>query len=388
MIYINAMGLLCPLGNSLSEVSSSLSSRTSPGMYPDGDFMQDRREVFLGHVTEPCDDLDLGRFPLHDSRNNRLLLKALLQIGGSVEEAIGRYGKDRVGVVLGTSTSGLGEGDVFVCDLQEGRQNTHYVYNQQELGDPSVFLSDYLGTSSASYTISTACSSSPKAVISAMALIESGAIDAAVVGGCDTLNRMTVNGFNSMELFSADLCMPFCRDRHGITIGEAAGLMLISREKSDLALLAGGHSSDAHHISSPHPEGKGAVMAINQALEMAGCSASDIGYINMHGTGTRMNDKVEASVISRLFPDTPCSSTKYLTGHTLGAAGICELIISALILRDDINLPVQDFSRSPADPELDPCSFVTGEQKLRRGLILSNSFAFGGSNAALIVGRA
>ncbi|SQC92105.1 3-oxoacyl-[acyl-carrier-protein] synthase 2 [Cedecea neteri] len=225
-------------------------------------------------------------------------------------------------------------------------------------------------------------------MISGRRLIEADLVDVAIVGGADTLSRMPVNGFNSLESLSTTRCQPFGRDRCGITVGEGAALMLLTREPQSIALLGVGESSDAHHISAPHPEGEGAVRAIRQALADAGLHPHEIGYINLHGTATSLNDRVEARVIHDLFGSSvPCSSTKHLTGHTLGAAGITEAAISMLILERRLPLPVQDFSQSPFDPALPENGIVRQSQPLARPTILSNSFAFGGNNVSILLGR-
>jgi 3-oxoacyl-[acyl-carrier-protein] synthase-1 len=219
-------------------------------------------------------------------------------------------------------------------------------------------------------------------------LINAGLVDVAIVGGADSLSRMPVNGFNSLESFSPTLCEPFGCDRRGITIGEAAALMVLTREPGEIALLGAGESSDAYHISAPHPQGEGAIRAITQALNEAGMTADDIGYINLHGTATPLNDRIEAQVIHDLFGErVPCSSTKHLTGHTLGAAGITEAALSWLILTRNLPLPPQDFSRYAQDDTLPACGLLHAPAPLKKPVILSNSFAFGGNNASLLLGR-
>ncbi|MGC0021865.1 beta-ketoacyl-[acyl-carrier-protein] synthase family protein, partial [Enterobacter asburiae] len=311
------------------------------------------------------------------------------QIQPAVDEAIARVGRDRVAVVLGTSTSGLDEGDEHVRRMTHGEASTRWQYPQQELGDPSRFLANWLQLEGPAYTISTACSSSARAMIGGKRLIEAGLVDIAIVGGADTLSRMPVNGFNSLESFSPTLCEPFGRDRRGITIGEAAALMVLSREPADVALLGTGESSDAYHISAPHPQGEGAIRAIAQALNEAGMQPQDIGYINLHGTATPLNDQIESQVVHDLFGESvPCSSTKHLTGHTLGAAGITEAALSWLILTRDLPLPPQDFARYAPDDTLAPCGLLHQRTALKKPVILSNSFAFGGNNASILLGRA
>lgn len=324
----------------------------------------------------------------HRSRNNQLLLAALAQIQPAVDAAIARVGRDRVAVVLGTSTSGLDEGDAYVRLSQNGEDSPQWQYPQQELGDPSRFLASWLELDGPAYTLSTACSSSARAIISGCRLINAGLVDVAIVGGADSLSRMPVNGFNSLESLSPTQCEPFGRDRRGITIGEAAALMVLTREPGEIALLGAGESSDAYHISAPHPQGEGAIRAITQALNEAGMTADDIGYINLHGTATPLNDRIEAQVNHDLFGErVPCSSTKHLTGHTLGAAGITEAALSWLILTRNLPLPPQDFSRYAQDDTLPACGLLHAPAPLKKLAILSNSFAFGGNNASLLLGR-
>lgn len=383
MISLTAVGMLNAMGNTPDEIAGNLVAGLAPGMGPDKDGWLQQGECWVGRVTG-----DLPAMPAalaqHNSRNNRLLLAALAQIQPQVDEAIARYGQDRVAVVMGTSTSGLDEADRRVSG-----SNETYHYGQQELGDPSRFVSEYLRLFGPALTISTACSSSARAIITGRRLIESGMADVAIVGGADTLSRMPINGFNSLESLSERRCQPFSAERNGITIGEAAALILLSRDKGPVQLLGVGESSDAWHMSAPHPEGAGAVRAIEMAMQEADLTAADIGYINMHGTATRLNDEIEARVIHRLFGESvPCSSTKHLTGHTLGAAGACEAALCYLMLTRGLPLPAQNFTESTQDLGLAPCGLITAPQADYKPVMLSNSFAFGGNNAALIFGAA
>lgn len=386
MIYISAFGMINALGKNCNEIARNLSAGVSPGLKPRAGWLLGHDEAEIAGV-----DGDLPQIPdafaAHRSRNNQLLLAALAQIDIEVSAAIQKYGASRVAVIMGTSTSGLDESDRYVQQLANQETEHDWCYSQQELGDPSRFLSQWLQLSGPAFTVSTACSSSARAIISGQRLIQAGIVDAAIVGGADTLSRMPINGFYSLESLSTKRCLPFGRDRAGITIGEAAGLMLLTKEPHKLAVLGVGESSDAWHISAPHPEGLGATHAIQQALTMAELEPSDVGYINLHGTATLLNDQVEAKVIHEIFGEAvACSSTKHLTGHTLGAAGITEALISALILQENLNLPVQDFSQSPIDPSLPSCGIITTTQKLVRPRILSNSFAFGGNNTSILLG--
>ncbi|THD43303.1 beta-ketoacyl-[acyl-carrier-protein] synthase family protein [Enterobacteriaceae bacterium ML5] len=388
MIYFSAVGMVNALGNDLVQIAKNLTAGTAPGMSLQEGWLTGNRPVWLGTVTGDLPAIP-GDLMAHRSRNNQLLLAALAQIESQVSAAIAQYGKDRVAVIMGTSTSGIAEGEDAVRYLhQHGEFPPGFDYRQQELGDPSQFMAELLDLSGPAYTLSTACSSSARAIISGKRLIEAGLVDAAIVGGADSLCRMPVNGFNSLESLSHGRCAPFGQGRDGINIGEASALILLTREPAEVALLGVGESSDAWHMSAPHPEGLGAERAITMALKMAGLTASDVGYINAHGTATPLNDQVEAAVIHRLFGNsTPCSSTKHLTGHTLGAAGATEAALSWLILTQALHLPHQDFSQISRDVSLPDIWLATTGQPLARPVILSNSFAFGGNNASILIGR-
>ncbi|MEA9390037.1 beta-ketoacyl-[acyl-carrier-protein] synthase family protein [Acerihabitans sp. TG2] len=386
MISISAVGMLNALGNDMAEIAVNLSRGYAPGMRINHSRLLQQRPCWLGEVTAklPAVPAALSR---HDSRNNRLLLGALAQIRDPVDRTIAAYGADRVAVVLGTSTSGLDESDQLVSACQRGQTLPGYHYHMQELGDPARFLSAYLALNGPSYTLSTACSSSARAIISGRRLIETGMADVAIVGGADSLSRMPINGFDSLESLSANRCRPFSAERDGISIGEGAALLLLTREPHDIALRGIGESSDAWHMSAPHPEGSGAIRAIQMALMDARLNAADIGYINLHGTATELNDHIEAKVIHQLFGNrVPCSSTKHLTGHTLGAAGAIEAALAWLCLTQDIPLPPQDFTDATLDGGLADCGLLTAPGRLERRFIMSNSFAFGGNNTCLILG--
>ncbi|KLV62202.1 MULTISPECIES: beta-ketoacyl-[acyl-carrier-protein] synthase family protein [Citrobacter] len=387
MIYISAVGMINALGNDADEIAANLTRGIAPGMRARTDWLQGHLCAVLAGIDGELPTIP-DNFRAHRSRNNQLLLAALAQIQPQVDDAIARYGRDRIAIVLGTSTSGLDEGDVHVDLTLNGKVSTEWHYPQQELGDPSRFLSHWLALDGPAFTLSTACSSSARAIMSGRRLIESGLADIAIVGGADTLSRMPINGFHSLESLSLTRCQPFGRDRSGITIGEGAALMLLTREPQPIALLGVGESSDAYHISAPHPQGEGAIRAIGQALNDAGITPDQVGYINLHGTATPLNDQIESKVVNAIFGENvPCSSTKHLTGHTLGAAGITEAAISMLILQRDLPLPPQDFSQSPRDETLPPCGIIEQPQPLARPVILSNSFAFGGNNASILLGR-
>ncbi|BBW74016.1 MULTISPECIES: beta-ketoacyl-[acyl-carrier-protein] synthase family protein [Klebsiella] len=387
MIYISAVGMINALGSDNNEIAANLTRGVAPGMRPRSGWLRGHPHAVLAGVDGELPVIP-DEFSAHRSRNNQLLLAALKHIQPQVDKAITQYGRDRIAVILGTSTSGLDEGDTHVNLTLNGQESAAWQYPQQELGDPSRFLSRWLALAGPAFTLSTACSSSARAIISGRRLLEAGLADVAIVGGADTLSRMPINGFHSLESLSPTLCQPFGRDRNGITIGEGAALMLLTREPQPIALLGVGESSDAYHISAPHPQGEGAIRAIHQALHDAGITPEQVGYINLHGTATPLNDQIESRVVHELFGETvPCSSTKHLTGHTLGAAGITEAAIGMLILQRNLPLPPQNFRSSPRDETLPPCGIIEQPQPLERPVILSNSFAFGGNNASILLGR-
>ena len=353
-------------------------------MVRDNDILNTQRSTYVGRVAESLPPLPES-LCTYNTRNNRLALSALMQIEPSVKRAIEQYGKQRVAVVVGTSTSGISDGEMAIAHKgQHSKFPDHFHYSQQELGNSSDFVARYFGLEGPCYSISTACSSSGRVFISAKQLLESGIVDAVIVGGVDTVCKLTLNGFNGLEALSDQLCRPFDAQRNGINIGESAAFMLLSRQPTDIALLGVGDSSDAHHISAPHPEGHGAEQAMNKALKDAGLTPNDIGYINAHGTATPLNDSMESKAIYRLFGQSvPVSSTKPLTGHTLGAASATEAAIAWHLLKYDLPLPKQHCQDKATDIDV---SLVESLAKLEGKAILSNSFAFGGNNISLIFG--
>lgn len=386
MIYFSAAGMVNALGHSLEQISDNLTQGKS-GLKPSTDWLLNQKTTWVGEVCTQLPEIP-AELAQHNSRNNRLLMAAVEQILPELNATISQFGSERIAVVMGTSTSGIHEGELAIAhQLANGQLPDSYYYQQQELGDPAQFLAALLSLNGPAYTISTACSSSVRAIISGYRLIKAGLADAALVGGADSLCRMAINGFNSLESISNQLCQPFAKDRNGINIGESAGLVLLTRHPARIALLGMGESSDAWHMSAPHPEGEGAEKAMRMALTQAGMAPEQIGYINLHGTATPLNDAAESKAVNRLFGNTtPCSSTKHLTGHTLGAAGITEAILSWLILTKDLNLPIQDFSTSAKDSTLANIYLVTSPQKITNKTIISNSFAFGGNNACVLLG--
>lgn len=324
-----------------------------------------------------------------ECRNNRLAWAGLNTDGfaNAVAAVRQRYGAIRVGLVMGTSTAAIDATEAFYRHLDDPANTPRHLF-QAELHTPHSlgdFVQRALGLAGPCFTIATACSSSAKVFGQAERLMRLGLCDAVVVGGVDSLCNSVLYGFGSLELLSPHACRPFGADRRGLNIGEAAGFVLLERQGADLKLLGYGESSDAHHMSAPHPQGLGARLAIEQALGRAGRSARDIQYINLHGTATPKNDAVEAGVVAQLFPATArASSTKGWTGHTLGAAGALEAIIALLALRT--GLMPGTLNTRQLDAECGPQIQLDNAQGEVR-CALSNSFGFGGSNCALLFGR-
>ncbi len=351
--------------------------------------------TFIGEVP----GVDAVQLPAHladfDCRNNRLALLGLMQDGfaEAVRAAIAKYGAQRIGVFLGTSTAGILQTELAYRrrDPVSGALPTDFIYgtthNTFSVAD---FTRHYFGLSGPAVAVSSACSSSAKVFSSARRMMEAGLIDAALVGGVDTLCLTTLYGFNSLGLISEQACRPFDAQRNGISIGEAAAFALLERVPeqldADAVLLLGvGESSDAYHMSSPHPDGLGARMAMQDALKMAGLQTTEIDYINLHGTATQSNDAAEGKAVHHVFgSNTPCSSTKGATGHTLGAAGGVEAVICALAIQHGL-LPA-GLNTQQLDPTL-ALDYVLENREQRVTRVLSNSFSFGGTNCSLIFGR-
>lgn len=323
-----------------------------------------------------------------ECRNNRLAWLGLRQDGflERVRDARERYGAARIALLLGTSTASIGATEEGYRRL-DGAGRMPAELQRPPIHTPhslAGFVAEALELTGPCLTLSTACSSSAKVFASAERLIRLGLVDAAVVGGVDTLCDSVLFGFNALELVSPEPCRPFDRARRGISIGEAAGFALLERaEAAPQAprLLGCGESSDAHHMSTPHPEGVGAELALDAALARAGIDAAQVGYINLHGTASQKNDAMEAALVARRFPaSTRVSSTKGFTGHTLGAAGIVEAAVALLAIREGF-VPGNLGSDAP-DPDCGPQFAWTGEER-PVAIALSHSFGFGGNNACL-----
>lgn len=349
--------------------------------------------AWIGRVDGIEDAAINGALAAHDGRNNRLAAIGLEQDGFSaaVAAAKARYGAPRIGVFLGTSTSGIYQTEQAYKgrDPETGALPDSFIYQHSQncysVGD---YVRSHLGLSGPGLVISTACSSSAKVFATASRYIESGLIDAAVVGGVDSLCMTTLYGFSSLQLVSPDPCRPADVGRNGISIGEAAGFALLERTEpgeSAIAVLGYGESSDAYHMSSPDPDGRGAAAAMRGALDRAAMDVADIDYINLHGTATPANDLSEGRAVAQIFGDkVPGSSTKGWTGHALGAAGIAEVVFCALAIEHGF-VP-RSLNTTTLDPEIPNRIQMQTESREVRAAI-TNSFGFGGSNCSLVVGR-
>jgi 3-oxoacyl-[acyl-carrier-protein] synthase-1 len=360
------------------------------------DFESAALDTYIGEVPG-VDAVNMPQ-PLadYDCRNNRLALLALQQDGliATVQQAARQYGAHRVGVFMGTSTAGILQTELAFRErhLLKGELPDWYHYEQtQNSHSAADFVRRYFDLTGPAMVVSTACSSSSKVFANAQRMIELGLIDAAIVGGVDSLCLTTLYGFHSLQLLSEKPCTPFGASRNGISIGEAAAFALLVRPpeklpEGSILLLGVGESSDAHHMSAPHPEGLGAQKAMRSALQTAQLKPQQIDYINLHGTATPSNDAAEDKAVLQVFgSQTPCSSTKGHTGHTLGAAGGVEAVISALSLRHQC-LPGGCNTRS-LDPNLN-ANYLLTNRSAPIQKVLSNSFGFGGSNSCLILGMA
>lgn len=352
--------------------------------------------TFIGEVAG-VDDVKIAQPLAHfDCRNNRLAQLSLEQdhFAEAVQSAIEKYGRDRVGVFIGTSTSGILQTELAYrrLDPDTGQLPDDFNYSTtHNTFSVADFTRQYFNLTGPAVAVSSACSSSAKVFCSAQRMIKVGLIDAAIVGGVDSLCLTTLYGFQSLGLTAHKACRPYDTDRDGISIGEAGAFALLERapnnlNSDDILLLGGGESSDAYHMSSPHPEGLGAQMAMQAALKAANLTPQEIDYINLHGTSTQSNDAAEGFAIASVFgTSVPCSSTKGATGHTLGAAGALEAVICALALQNDL-LPA-GLNTQQIDPDINIDYLLdNGSQVISR--TMSNSFGFGGTNCSLIFGKA
>jgi 3-oxoacyl-[acyl-carrier-protein] synthase-1 len=393
-LWISHFTLTSCLGRGTGATRAALAAVRS-GLAPCA-FETARLDTWVGQVAG-LDEVTLPpALSPFDCRNGRLTIAAVESdgFGDHVRRAIARYGAHRVAVLIGTSSAGIHSTEIGYRQRREpgALLPLGYSYGHtHNLFSPTWLLRDHFGLTGPAATVSTACSSSAKVFPAAQRLIEAGIVDAALVGGVDSLCLTTLYGFSSLELTAPGPCRPYDAERRGISVAEGAAFALLETVPGSLdaaaVLFAGaGESSDAYHMSAPHPEGRGARDAMQGALVSAGLSASQIDYINLHGTATPANDAAEGRAVQALFgSDLPCSSTKGATGHALGAAGAIEAMICAIALEDQL-LPASAHTRAlDASLSLD---YLLTNRPAAISHALTNSFGFGGSNCSLVLSRA
>lgn len=377
-VFISDYAVACALGGDNAAVAANLFA-SKPNV------VRDTAELSNGHVV-PVGRFagELGGDPAQ-TRTNRIVAHCLAPLTSTIERAKARYGADRVGVLVGTSTSGIGEGgEAMKAKLESGRWPASFNLGRQQLGDSARFAARELSVEGPYYVVSTACTSGARAMAAGARLIEAGLCDVVVCGGVDSLCDLTLNGFAALDSLSDAPCNPMSANRNGLNLGEGGAFFVLTREASRFRLAGWGESVDGHHMSAPDPEGKGAEAAMRGALAMAGESAGAIDFVHLHGTATPLNDQMEAGVVDRLLGcEVPCASTKPLTGHTLGAAGAVQAALCLMAMERGQTPPhVWDGVRDPALPPIRLAG--TGETgTLKR--VLSASYAFGGNNAALVL---
>lgn len=402
-LYLTQPAIVSSIGEGIeNHLSILLQGKASPLAVSDTPFsaynLQGKAQVF-GEIKNELRPFPTNLNAIHYSRNNQLLWHSLRQIEPQITRAIEQFGAQRIAVVIGTSTTGVDENILVFKQGSKTLDWSQEEFNQQQqyFSAPADFIAAVYGLTGLTYGISTACTSGARALISAARLLNSRVCDAVICGGVDTLSPLTISGFNSLSVLSENLSNPFSVNRDGINIGEGAAVFLMTRTPLDshnIALLGYGSSSDAYHMSSPHPEGEGAISAFENALHSAKLNPNQIGWINLHGTGTIHNDQMESIAVSKVFGHLiPCTTTKPYTGHTLGAAGAIEAAILWGVISQQYNpqgqLPPQYWDKQ-ADSSL-PNITITDKHsywstKTRIGA--SSSFAFGGNNAVLILGEA
>jgi 3-oxoacyl-[acyl-carrier-protein] synthase-1 len=388
--YIHAMSLVTCCGIGWDAHATAL--RLSKSGLAENDFAPAAGiPTWIGRVAGVEDSPLPAGWSDFDCRNNRLAMLALAEDGvaDAIADAAKRYGAARIGVFVGTSTSGVLSTELAAREaLRTGVPmafDPTYYRTRHNMYATARFIRAWCRLDGIAIAISTACSSSAKAFAAARRAIRAGRCDAAVVAGVDSLALSTLYGFRALQLLSAQPCRPFSSQRAGISIGEAAAVALVSGEPSDICLAGVGESSDAHHMSTPPVDGAGAARAMRASLADAGIDAAAIGYINLHGTGTPVNDSAEAAAVRAVFGGaTPASSTKGFTGHTLGAAGAVESLIAIHALRSGV-IPA-NLGGAPVDPAL-AIDIVTQTRESPLSFVLSNAFGFGGSNCALVFAR-
>lgn len=390
---VSDMSLLTSLGDTPDEVWNKLYEDPSPQLTSRGGLLNRDDPVPTGVVERefPPIQSPLDRY---DCRNNRFARYLADEMETTINQRIEQWGPSRVGVVVGTSTSGIRSAERAMRRQVEGGDFAEdFEYAQMEMGGLGEFLSEYIGAYGPTVTISTSCSSSAKVFNTGIRYLEMDLVDAVVVGGVDTVSELTLNGFDALQLIASERSNPFSKNRSGINIGEGGALFFLEQGEEGVTIEGVGESSDSYQMNAPDPEGDGARRSMEQALEDAGKTPGDIDYINLHGTGTRQNDAMENKAVNRVFGgETPASSTKPFVGHTLGAAGAVEAAFCTMALeraRPNSLALLPHLWDGERDPEMAPMELVESAEErdcASPPSVLSNSFAFGGNNCSVVMG--
>jgi 3-oxoacyl-[acyl-carrier-protein] synthase-1 len=385
------MGMITSLGNGADEIWPRLLAADQSRFARRTDLVPDS-SLLVAEIAEPLPEIP-PRLKRYACRNNALIMAALQQIEKPIAETIADVGRSRVAVVIGSSTSGVGDAEVAIRHRHAtGELAKSFYYDQLEFGGASSFVADLLRVDGPTYAISTACSSGARALATARSLLALDVCDAVVAGAADSLCGLTANGFSSLQVVSDEVTNPCSVNRKGLTLGEGAAVFLVTRGSGGIQLCGVGESTEAHHMSAPDPAGHGAEQAMRGALEDAQMAPAEIAYLNLHGTGTLLNDAMECAAIDRIFAEVPpCSSTKSLVGHVLGGAGAIEAGICWLTLVEG-DLQNLDLVPHAFDGHLDPAlprpRLVPREgMRVAAGPVMTNSFGFGGNNCTLILER-
>jgi 3-oxoacyl-[acyl-carrier-protein] synthase-1 len=402
-LYLSAPGLLCCAGKDREGFFRSVLAGDQSGVVPVTLYRGEGASLFLGRIPDEwipqtASSAEGESAFAEDTRLLRICAAALEQIRADVEKAVEHYGPGRVGVCVGSCDNGS-EWSLRAhrTYLAEGRFPSSYKLAFQSAAYTAAYVSRYFGLTGPSLGIAAACASSAGAIVKAAELIRADLCDAVVAGGADIVSEAALRGFVSLEAVSGEVCNPFSRNRKGITLGEGAAFFVLSPEQgAGIELLGVGESADAHHMTAPRPDGAGAVRAMEEALENAGLVPADVGYVNLHGTGTPLNDRMEAYAMAAVFGagGPLVSSTKPVTGHTLGAAGALELALCWLTVRtaskvSAVQAPVHCWD-GEYDADLPRLRFAGRGETVpakQPGICMSNSFAFGGCNISLITGK-
>jgi len=399
-IYLSEPGLICCAGRNKDELYRSCITGNKSGMI--NRELADGENFPTGQIL--CRDIPPIELPVQPAENTnssyttdtriiRIIDKALEQIRPAIEKAIAAYGHEKIGVCLGSCDNGS-EGYLLAHRefFSNGSFPKDYRFNFQSTSFPAEYIAHKFGLKGPVFTVATACASGASAIMRGAELVRSGYCSAVIAGGADIVSETVFTGFHALEAVSNSPTNPLSKNRKGINLGEGAAFFLLDSKGGGIELLGAGESADAFHMTAPVPDGAGQAMAMKKAITEAGINPSQIGYVNLHGTGTYLNDKAEAFALKAVFGDTlpKVSSTKPIMGHTLGAGGALEAAVCWMVLKEQKGLPVHcwDGERDEEFPSLPVVSLSVDEQPapVRISICMTNSFAFGGCNASLVIG--